>query len=151
MAAFVCDLQEKEFQMPNPSEKAIIDLETKFWEAIVANDTEAAIALMPDKSIVTGAQGLGVLAHDDYRRMAKEGEGRYVVKSFSFEDFKVIFPADNVAVSAYKVTAKMVVEDKPLTLTAADTTTWVKTDGHWLAAAHSESILGDPFGRDSAT
>jgi hypothetical protein len=42
----------------------------------------------------------------------------------------------------------MDVEGKPLTLKAADTTTWVCKHGKWLAALHTESVLGDPFGRD---
>jgi hypothetical protein len=42
----------------------------------------------------------------------------------------------------------MTVDGKPLSLDAADTSTWVKKDGEWLCAAHTEAITGDPFGRD---
>jgi len=41
----------------------------------------------------------------------------------------------------------MEVEGKPLTMKAADATTWVRQDGEWMAALHTESLLGDPFGR----
>jgi hypothetical protein len=33
-------------------------------------------------------------------------------------------------------------------LDAADSSTWVRRNGRWLCALHTEAILGDPFGRD---
>jgi len=126
----------------------IIDLETRFWQSMVDKDVETSIAMMPKLSVVTGAQGVATFKHDDYRAMAKQGESKWVLKSFEFDDVQVTFPAEDVAVIAYKVTEDMEVEGKKLTLKAADATTWVKTDGEWLAALHTESLLGDPFGRD---
>lgn len=134
--------------MSQTDKQTIIDLETKFWQAIVDSDTEAAVSLLTGKSVVTGAQGLGLLSKDDYRRMASEAGDRYVLKSFKFGDVKVTFPAADVAVIAYKVDMDMDVEGEALKLEAADTTTWVKKDNDWLAAAHTEALLGDPFGRD---
>jgi len=55
---------------------------------------------------------------------------------------------DDVAVVAYKVREQLTVDGKPLTLDAADASTWVRRDGRWLCALHTESIAGDPFGRD---
>jgi hypothetical protein len=55
---------------------------------------------------------------------------------------------DDVAVVAYKVREQMTVDGKPLTLEAADASTWVRRDGRWLCALHTESIAGDAFGRD---
>lgn len=134
--------------MARKDEKAIIELETKFWQSMVDKDTDTSAAMLTEKSIVTGAQGLALLSRDDYRGMAKQGERLWKLKSFKLDDVKVTFPADNVAVIAYKVTEDMEVEGKPLTLTAADATTWVRKDDTWLAALHTESVLGDPFGRD---
>jgi len=37
------------------------------------------------------------------------------------------------------------------TLDAADASTWVKKDGRWLCALHTESLIGDPYGRDRRT
>lgn len=134
--------------MSKTSEKTIIDLETKFWQSMVDKDIETSIALMPKESIVAGPQGTALLTHDDYRGMAKEGDRQYQLKSFKFHDVKVMFPTEDVACIAYKVTGEMDVENKPVKLNAADATTWVRKDGEWLAALHTESILGDAFGRD---
>jgi hypothetical protein len=53
-----------------------------------------------------------------------------------------------VAVLAYNVHEELTVEGKPVTIDAADASTWVRRDGRWLCALHSESLKGDPFGRD---
>jgi hypothetical protein len=134
--------------MSKKDEKTIIALENKFWQTMVDKDTDASVAMLADKSIVTGSQGLALLTHDDYRGMAAQGERLWTLKSFKLDDVKVTFPADDVAVIAYKVTEEMEVEGKPVTLKAADATTWVRKGSKWLAALHTESVLGDPFGRD---
>ena len=131
-----------------PKKQDIIDLETRFWQSMVDKDVDTSIAMMPEQSVVTGAQGVATLKHDDYRAMSKQNESLWTLKSFKFDKVQVTFPAENVAVIAYTVTEDMEVEGKKLTLQAADATTWVKTDGKWLAALHAESVLGAAFGRD---
>jgi hypothetical protein len=131
-------------------EQEIIELENKFWQSIVDDDVDASVAMLDKRSVVTGAQGVATMSHDDYRRMAEQGAGKWVLKSFKLDDVQVSFPTGDVAVIAYKVTEDMDVEGKPLTLRAADATTWVRKDGEWLAALHTESLLGDPFGRGNA-
>ncbi|GLS31277.1 protein of unknown function [Mesorhizobium albiziae] len=134
--------------MAHTDEQKIIDLEKKFWRTMVDKDIEGSVAMLAGESIVAGAQGTARLTHDDYRGMAKQGDSLWQLKSFQLDDLKVMFPSDDVAVIAYTVTEEMEVEGKPLTLKAADATTWIRQDGEWLAALHTESVLGDPFGRD---
>jgi hypothetical protein len=55
---------------------------------------------------------------------------------------------DNTGVIAYKVIEHLLVEGKPMTLHANDSSVWVKQNGEWLCAMHTESLQGDPFGRD---
>ena len=42
------------------------------------------------------------------------------------------------------------VDQEIIDLEAADASTWVRRDGQWYCALHTESPLGDPFGRDKA-
>ena len=134
--------------MARKDEQQIIELEKKFWQSIVDNDVNASVAMLDEGSVVTGAQGVLRMSHDDYRKMAEQGAGTFDLKSFKLDDVQVSFPTKDVAVIAYKVTENMDVEGKPLTLKAADATTWVRKNGEWLAALHTELLLGDPFGRD---
>ena len=59
--------------MARKDEQEIIELEKKFWQSIVDNDVDASIAMLDEGSVVTGAQGLMRLSHDDYRKMAEQG------------------------------------------------------------------------------
>ena len=54
----------------------------------------------------------------------------------------------DVALVAYKVHEELTVEGELLTLESAESSVWVRREGGWRCAMHSESILGDPFGRD---
>ncbi len=73
----------------------------------------------------------------------------YTLHNFTIgEDAQVRLLADDVAVLAYTVHEELTVEGKPVTLDAADASTWVRRNGRWLCALHTESLKGDPFGRD---
>ncbi len=55
---------------------------------------------------------------------------------------------DDVAVVAYRVHEDLLVDGQPLALDASDSSTWVRRNGEWVCAVHTEAIAGDPFGRD---
>jgi hypothetical protein len=40
------------------------------------------------------------------------------------------------------------VDGKTTSLDAADSSTWMKRDGRWRCALHTEAIAGDAWGRD---
>lgn len=128
-------------------EQEIVDLEKQYWEALRTRDNEAALRLTEDPCIVTGAQGVASLDEKTFREMMKS-------EQWTLHDFKIQGEPeiqvvnDDVAVIGYKVTEKMTVEGKPLTLEAAEASTWVRRNGRWRCVLHTESILGDPFGRD---
>jgi hypothetical protein len=42
----------------------------------------------------------------------------------------------------------LMVEGQQVALEANDASVWVRRDGKWLCAMHTESLAGDPFGRD---
>ena len=74
--------------------------------------------------------------------------GTWTVKAFAFSDIKVESVNDDVAVIAYKVKEDLTVDGKPVSFEAADASTWVRRDGSWVCVLNTESVLGDPFGRD---
>jgi hypothetical protein len=52
------------------------------------------------------------------------------------------------AILGYKVHEDLSVDGEQVSIDAADTSAWVRRDDRWLCALHTESITGDPFGRD---
>jgi uncharacterized protein (TIGR02246 family) len=128
------------------TKKEIVDLETKFWTAIRDRDAKSALALMTEPCTLAGAQGVMPLTREDYTRMS--GDSSWELHGFKMDKVDVRFPADDVAIIGYIVDEDLTVEGSKVKLKAAETSTWVKQDGKWLCASHTESILGDPFGRD---
>jgi len=132
--------------MANRSVEAeLLDLERRYWDAIKEKDAVVATQLTHDPCIVTGAQGVSTLDRDSLARMMEGAP--WTLDNFELEDFQVQLVRDDVAIVAYKVKESLIVEGRPLTLEAADSSTWVRTNGRWLCALHTEAIAGDPFGR----
>lgn len=133
--------------MPNAVEDQLLELERRYWQALKDNDEETAAKLSDDPCIVAGSQGVASLDRRSIAAMMKQGGWK--LNSFQIDpNVKVKLIADDVAVLAYKVREELTVDGKPVSFEAADASTWVRRDGQWVCALHTESIAGDPFGRD---
>jgi hypothetical protein len=126
----------------------LIALEKRFWQTMIDRDVKTATELMADSCIITGAQGVAQIDKATFGKML-EG-GKWTLHDYRFEEVKVIQPTADLAVVGYKVTEHVTVDGKRIELKAADASTWVRQGGHWLCVLHTESVLGDPFGRDQA-
>jgi ketosteroid isomerase-like protein len=124
----------------------IIDLETRFWEAIQAKDAAGAQALVADESLVTGPSGTMRIDPAKFGEMMRDAP--WTLEQFKFEQQEVIFPTDDVAVIAYKVHQQGEMEGKPMDMRCADSTVWVKRGGDWKAALHTETLLQDAKARE---
>jgi hypothetical protein len=128
-------------------EKELVDMEQQYWQAIRDKDVNAAMELTDNTCVVAGASGVASIDRESFGAMLKGGN--WTLNEFEFlGDVQVRAVTDDVAVVAYKVKEQLTVEGKPLTLEAADASTWVRRDGRWMCALHTEAIIGDPFGRD---
>jgi uncharacterized protein (TIGR02246 family) len=128
-------------------EQELIALEKQYWQAIKDKDADTAMRLSDDPCIITGAQGIERLDRSALGGMMKAAS--YTLNDFTIsDDAQVRMLGDDVAVLAYNVHEELTVDGKPVTLDAADASTWVRRNGRWVCALHTESLKGDPFGRD---
>jgi uncharacterized protein (TIGR02246 family) len=127
-------------------EQVVADAERQYWQAIKDEDVEAASRLTDESCLVAGSQGVGRIGREALVAMMKAPT--WTLKEFDLSDVDVHLVTPDVAVVAYKVHEELVVDGKSLSLDAADASTWLRRDGRWVCALHTESILGDPFGRD---
>ncbi len=128
-------------------EAELLDLERRYWQAIQDQDVDAAMRLTDEPCILTGAQGIGLIDRKALAAMMQATS--YTLNRFVLKDgAQVRLLRDDVAIVAYQVHEELTVDGKPVTLEAADSSTWVRRDGRWLCALHTEAIAGDPFGRD---
>jgi hypothetical protein len=132
--------------MQTDFEKEVLDLEMQFWTSMRDRDGDAASRLTDDTCVVTGAQGV---AQIDKKTIAELMETEaWTLHDFTIRDVKIRRVSDDVAIIGYNVHEELTVDGKPLSLDAADASTWIRKDGRWVCALHTESLAGDPFGRD---
>jgi hypothetical protein len=108
-------------------------------------DADTAVALSADPCIITGAQGVSSIDPSTYAAMMSGAP--WSIDGFEIDDVEFLPLGDDSAILAYRVHEDLTVEGEKISLDAADASVWVRRDGRWLCALHTESILGDPFGR----
>ena len=127
-------------------EKELLKLEERYWQAIKDKDTDTALRLTDDPCLVAGAQGVARLTKEMFEGMIKAEN--YTLHDFELKDPQVRLLSNDVAILAYNVHEDLTVDGKHVALDAAEASTWVRGPDGWVCALHTESISGDPFGRD---
>jgi ketosteroid isomerase-like protein len=128
-------------------ESELLGLEKRYWQAVKDKDIDAAMRLTDDPCIVAGARGIARVDRQKFMAIMKGAP--YTLHEFEIkDDAEVRLLGDDVAILAYNVHEELTVEGKPVTLDAADSSVWVRREGRWVCALHTESIAGDSYGRD---
>lgn len=128
-------------------EKELLELERQFWQAMKDRDVEAAVKLTEFPCIVAGATGTMRVEQAGFEKMMSDTS--YRIRNVELDPgANVRMLTEDVGIVAYKVKEQVTVDGKQLTVEATDASTWVRRDGTWRCALHTESIQGDPWGRD---
>ncbi len=124
--------------MPTAS-NTLIELETRFWQSIVDNDTSTALNLLAEPALMVSSHGAMQFDHAGYRKMAEQGS--MVVTSFEFSDMQVVFPNDTTAVLSYKVKQGVAPRGKGKATVQEmnDTSTWIQDGKNWQCVLHTET------------
>ncbi|RYG33553.1 MAG: hypothetical protein EON93_09430 [Burkholderiales bacterium] len=77
--------------------KVLFDLEKKFWQSIVDEDTDTATSLLTEPAFMVSGHGAFKFDHARYRQMAEQGS--MVVKSFELSDMDAIYPTPEAAIT----------------------------------------------------
>jgi len=131
---------DKEPLMPNAS-KHLIELETRFWQSILDQQTDVALELLDEPALMVSAHGPMKFDHAGYRKMAEHGS--MILKSFEFSDMEAHFPDDTTAIVTYRVRQRLARRDDNGTTTQemADTSTWIRKGGQWKCVMHTETSM----------
>jgi len=123
------------------SSKNIIDLEKKFWQSMVDQDTDVALSLLNEPALMVSGHGAMKFDHAGYRKMAEQGST--VLTKFELRDLEVVFPNDTTAILTYRVSQDVAPRGSSngATQEMADTSTWVRRDDGWRCVMHTETPL----------
>jgi hypothetical protein len=121
----------------------LINLEKKFWQSMVDEDAETAIAMLDEPALMVSSHGTMKFDHEQYRQMAEQGS--MVIKSFELSDMNVVFPTEQTAVLTYRVKQALSErgKTKQIQQEMADSSVWMYKDGKWLCVMHTETPIGD--------
>lgn len=119
--------------------QTIIDLEKKFWQSMVDQDTDTALEMLSEPSLMVSSHGATKFDHASYRKMAEQGT--MVIKSFELSDMEVVFPNDATAIVTYRAKQSMATKGKSKTIEQEmhDTSTWVQKGKSWQCVMHTET------------
>jgi hypothetical protein len=119
--------------------KTLFELEKKFWKSMVDQDTDTATSLLSEPAFMVSEHGAFKFDHMGYRQMAEQGT--MVVKSFELSDMDAVFPNPETAILTYKVRQVLRAREgsDEIKQDMTDTSTWVRDEGVWRCAMHTES------------
>ena len=123
----------------HPFRNTLIDLETRFWQSVVDQDSDTAAGLLAEPALMVSAHGAMKFDHAGYRQMAEQGA--LVLTSFALSQVEVVFPNDSTAVMVYHVKQGVAPRGSQASVDQhmVDSSTWVKTADQWACVLHTET------------
>lgn len=125
--------------MQSADRNTVIDLERKFWQSMVDEDTDVALGMLTEPAFMVSSHGSMKFDHAGYRQMAEHGS--MAIRSYELRNMDATFPADNVAVLTYDVKQVLRPRDQSedIEQQMTDTSTWIREDGQWRCVMHTEA------------
>lgn len=127
------------------ADSTLINLEKKFWQSMVDEDTDVALSMLAEPSMMVSSHGAMQFDHAQYREMAEKGS--MVIKSFELSDMNVMFANDDTAVLTYRVRQAMAErgesDAEAVEQVMADSSVWTRKDGEWRCVMHTETEIED--------
>lgn len=120
----------------------LVDLEHRFWQSMVDEDTETAISMLDEPALMVSSHGAMQFDHAQYRQMAEHGS--MVIKSFELSEMNVVFPTEDAAVLTYRVKQSLSPRGKPELIEQQmnDSSVWTRKGGQWMCVMHTETPVG---------
>ena len=140
--------QRPQTQARTITDRELLGLEHEFWTALKDRDGKTAGRLTARDSTVVGASGVSGIDPQGMGKLTQTAPYRIRDYRIDQQSMRVTHLADDVAAISYKVTEDLEVEGKPVKLDAFDSSIWKRGDTGWTCVLHTESIAGDPYGRD---
>jgi hypothetical protein len=125
--------------MASSTRENLIELEKRFWQSLVEQDSDTAIQLLAEPSLMVSEHGAMQFDHAGYRKMAEHGPK--VLRSFEFSNMQVMFPNESTAVLTYHVKQEMAPRDQNdgVMQEMNDSSTWIKEGKFWKCVMHTET------------
>lgn len=122
-------------------EAELVGLETRYWQALKDNDVDAAMDLTDFPCLVSGREGAARLDRETYESMMKFRQ--WQLTQFEIRNPHVRLLNDDTAIVTYLMHREMHADGESSSHEVANCSTWVRRNGSWACAQHSEAIVGE--------
>lgn len=112
-------------------------LERAFWQSLVDRDAGTAKGLLAPQALMVSSHGTLRFDPAQYEKMLLDP--KHGLLEYTLSDMDVMFPTDDIAIATYRAHQKMEMDGQSLEQDVVDSSTWVRVDGGWKCAAHTES------------
>ena len=112
-------------------------LERAFWQSLVDRDADAARNMLAPQALMVSSHGTLRFDPAQYEKMLLDPQ--HGLLEYTLSDMDVLFPNDDIAIATYRAHQKMRMDGRETDQDVVDSSTWVKVDGAWKCAAHTES------------
>ncbi|MCJ0826254.1 nuclear transport factor 2 family protein [Luteimonas sp. 50] len=112
-------------------------LERAFWQSLVDRDAGTAKGLLAPQALMVSSHGTLRFDPAQYEKMLLDP--KHGLLEYTLSDMDVMFPSDDIAIATYRAHQKMEMDGQSLEQDVVDSSTWVRVDGGWKCAAHTES------------
>lgn len=133
---------------PVISDQELLTLERDYWEAVKHRDARTVGRLTAEECTIAGARGVSAVDAQEMGKLIAAATHRIVDYRIDPKTTRITHLDDGPVSIAYGIHEDLEVDGKPVQLDAFDVSVWKKGDTGWTCVLHTESIAGDPFGRD---
>ena len=133
---------------PTITDQELLALERQYWDGIKDRDVRTVGRLTAEQCTVAGSTGAGAVDPRSIGKLIEEAT--YRINSYRIDPKAVHINriSNDVVALSYPVQEDLEVDGKPVKLDAFDASVWKKSENGWVCVLHTESLQGDPFGRD---
>jgi ketosteroid isomerase-like protein len=130
------------------SDHELMTLERDYWDAVKDRDARTVGRLTSDDCMIAGARGVSAVDAREMGKLIEAATHRILDYRIDPKTARITHLSDDVVAIAYGVHEDLEVDGAPVQLDAYDVSVWKNSDAGWTCVLHTESIAGDPFGRD---
>ena len=130
------------------SDQELMTLERDYWDAVQDRDARTVGRLTAEECTIAGARGVSAVDSREMGKLIEAATHRIVDYRIDPKTTRITHLSDDLVAIAYGIHEDLEVDGNPVQLDAFDVSIWKKSDTGWICVLHTESIAGDPFGRD---
>ena len=130
------------------SDQELLTIERDYWEAVKDRDARTVGRLTAEECTIAGARGVSAVDAREMGKLIEAATHKIMDYRIDPKATRITHLSDDVVAIAYGIHEDLEVDGEPVQLDAFDVSVWKNGDTGWTCVLHTESIAGDPFGRD---